>query len=181
MVAVETLSEIARDCVTVAVSLFQAALIGILAVVVAVPMFTSEVRRTRCKTTEVTAMFAELASKQERYKNENNTYLVVPECPTPVGSTRKAVSACQGTGSAWKQLGIVPPEQKLRCSYEIYIGDSATAPTAPVGATVSIPTTYIATSWYMGHARCDMDNDGVVAHYVTSSFDATMQITREGE
>jgi prepilin-type N-terminal cleavage/methylation domain-containing protein len=155
------------------------AIIAVLAIVV-VPLFTSEGKKVKSKT-EVSAMIAELVSKQERYKNENNTYLAVAECPVPANQYAKSVAACQTVGAPWLTLGVVPPEQSLRCSYEVYEGDSGTAPTAPAGATVTIPATYVATSWYMIHARCDIDGDGIVAHYVTSSFDATMQITREGE
>ena len=155
------------------------AIIAILAIVV-VPLFTGEAKKVKAKT-EVSAMFAELSAKQERYKSENNVYLAVAECPTPVNATPKAVAACQTVGAPWLDLGVVPPEQTLRCSYEVYIGDSATAPTAPTGATVSIPATYVATSWYMIHARCDMDNDSTLAHFVMSSFDGTLQITSEGE
>jgi prepilin-type N-terminal cleavage/methylation domain-containing protein len=160
------------------------AIIAILAIVV-VPLFTGEAKKVKSKT-EVSAMMAELATKQERYKNEKNTYLVVGECPTPASSTAKPVDPCltAGTlpGDPWIELGIVPPDQSLRCSYEVYRGDSATAPTVPADFTaVQLPATFIAASWYMIHARCDMDNDGVIAHYVSSSFDATMQIEREGE
>ena len=156
------------------------AIIAILAIVL-VPTFTGEAKKVKAKT-EVSAMFAELAAKQERYKSEANTYLAVAECPTPVNSTPKAVTACQTAGAPWLTLGIVPTEQTLRCSYEVYIGDSATLPTAPVGATATtIPAGYMATSWYMMHARCDMDNDGTFAHFVSSSFDGTLSITSEGE
>ncbi len=156
------------------------AIIAILAVVV-VPMFTGESKKVKVKT-EVSAMFAELSTKQERYKSENNTYLAVAECPTPVTATPRSVAACQTVGAPWLALGVVPTEQMLRCSYEVYVGTSAIAPTVPVGATATtIPATYVATSWYMIHARCDMDTDGTQAHYVTSSFDPTMQITSEGE
>lgn len=154
-------------------------IIAILAAVV-VPMFTGESKKVKVRT-EVNAMFAELSAKQERYKSENNVYLAVAECPTPASATPKAVTLCQNTGDPWLDLGIIPPEQSLRCSYEVYIGDSATAPTAPTGATVVIPSAYVATSWYMLHARCNMDGDGVIAHYVQSSFDGTMQVTNEGE
>ena len=156
------------------------AIIAILAIVV-VPMFTGESKKVKVKT-EVAAMFAELAAKQERHKSESNTYLAVAECPTPVNSSPKAVAACQTAGSPWLALGVIPPQQTLRCSYEVYVGDSATAPTAPSGATATvIPATYVATSWYMIHARCDMDDDSTIAHFVTSSFDGTLQLTNEGE
>ena len=154
-------------------------IIAILAAVV-VPMFTGESKKVKVRT-EVNAMFAELSAKQERYKAENNVYLAVAECPTPASSAPKAVSLCQNTGDPWLDLGVIPPEQSLRCSYQVYIGDSSTAPTAPSGATVNIPSAYVATSWYMLHARCDMDDDTVIAHYVQSSFDGTMQLTNEGE
>jgi prepilin-type N-terminal cleavage/methylation domain-containing protein len=158
------------------------AIVAILAVIV-VPSFTRDANTVKVDT-EVSAMLAELATKQERYKNENNAYLVVGQCPTPPSSTLKSVTPCltAGTlpGDPWIALGIAP-EQTLRCSYQIYRGDSATAPTAPVGATVTIATTYVATSWYMIHARCDIDNDGVLSHYVSSSFDGKVQFTNRGE
>lgn len=154
------------------------AVVAILAVVV-VPMFTGEAKKVKAKT-EASAMIAELASKQERYKNENNTYLAVPECPTPVNASKKPLTICQ-SGMEWPALGIVPPEQTLRCSYEVTIGPSTASPTVPAGATYALPPGPIATSWYMVHARCDMDNDGTLSHYISSSFDASIQVTQEGE
>jgi Tfp pilus assembly protein PilE len=155
------------------------AIVAILAAII-IPSFTGEAKKVKAKS-EVNAMVAELGAKEERYKNESNAYLAVPECPTPVNSTPKAVTACQNTGDPWLDLGVIPTEQNLRCSYEITVGDSSVTPTAPSGATYTIPTGCCATSWYIIHARCDIDNDGVISHYVTASFDGKVQITNEGE
>ena len=155
-------------------------IIAILAAVV-VPSFLGEAKKVRSKS-EVSPMMAELSTKEERYKNESNAYLAVAECPTPADNTDKSVTTCQGVGSPWLSLGIQPPEQNLRCSYEVIVGTSADDPSTmiPAGATYSVPTGCCATSWYMVHAKCDADGNGTFSHYMTASFDATMQITNEG-
>jgi prepilin-type N-terminal cleavage/methylation domain-containing protein len=155
-------------------------IIAILAAII-VPVFTSESKKVKAKT-EVAAMFAELASKQERYKGENNVYLAAAECPTPPSNVLKAVTACMNSGDPWVVLGFVPPQQEVRCSYEVTIGTSADVPTVPVGATgFTIPAGCCATSWYIIHARCDMDGNGNQSHYVTASFDSTIRVTNEGQ
>jgi prepilin-type N-terminal cleavage/methylation domain-containing protein len=155
-------------------------ILAILAAVI-IPVFTSQSKKVKAKT-EVSAMFAELASKQERYKGENNVYLATAECPTPASNNLKPVTACMNTGDPWVVLGVVPPQQQLRCSYEITVGTSADTPAVPSGATAfTIPTGCCATSWYIVHARCDMDGNGTLSHYVTASFDATLRVTNEGQ
>ena len=155
-------------------------ILAILAAIV-VPVFTSESKKVKAKS-EVSMMIAELGSKQERYKNENNAYLDVPECPTPADNTKKPVSACMNAGDPWLLLGVLPPEQTLRCSYEVTTGLTADAPAVPAGATAfTIPAGCCATSWYIIHAKCDMDGNGVFSHYVTASFDQAMSVTNEGQ
>lgn len=160
------------------------AIVAILAMII-VPVFTSEAKKVKAKS-EVSAMMAELATKQERYKAEAYDYLAVAECPTPANNVEKdVVAACMTTGALtgdpWLVLGVQPPDTKLRCSYEVTIGTSAVAPTAPAGATFSIPTGCCATSWYIVHAKCDMDGNGIYSHYVMASFDQTIQVTNEGQ
>jgi prepilin-type N-terminal cleavage/methylation domain-containing protein len=159
------------------------AVVVIIAVLAAVliPTFTSESKKVKAKT-EVSSMVAELASKQERYKTENNTYLATAECPTPASGTEKSVTSCMNTGVGWVLLGVVPPQQQLRCSYEITVGTSTDTPTVPSGATAfTIPAGCCATSWYIIHAKCDMDSNGTFSHYVTASFDASIRVTNEGQ
>lgn len=155
-------------------------IIAILAAIL-IPQFTQQSKKVKAKT-EVSAMFAELATKQERYKGENSVYLASPECPTPAGLTPKAVTACMNAGDPWVLLGFVPPQQEVRCSYEMYVGTSSDTPVVPTGATAfTIPTGCCATSWYIIHARCDMDGNGTLSHYVTASFDSTIRVTNEGQ
>jgi prepilin-type N-terminal cleavage/methylation domain-containing protein len=154
-------------------------IVAILAVIV-VPVFTAESKKVRAKS-EVSAMIAELGSKQERYKNEWNTYLATAECPTPANNTPKPVSGCMNPGDPWVVLGVMPPEQNLRCSYEVTVGLKTDTPVAPAGSTYAIPVGCCATSWYIVHAKCDMDGNGTYSHYVTTSFDSTMHVTNEGQ
>jgi prepilin-type N-terminal cleavage/methylation domain-containing protein len=158
------------------------AIVAILAAVV-IPMFTSEAKKVKAKT-EVNAMFTELSVKEERRKSELDSYLAVANClPAAVSGQEQAVDpSCTGS-AAWMALGIISPSTKLRCNYEVVVGTKAVAPTATafVGATYVVPAGCCATSWYMMHATCDQDGDGVLSHYVTASFDARLQITNEGE
>jgi len=156
-------------------------IIAILAAVV-VPMFTSEAKKVRSKS-EVNPMMAELATKQERYKSENNVYLAVAECPTPASNVEKSLTTnCLVALAPMTTLGVQAPEENVRCSYEVIVGTSADNPATmiPVGATYTVPPGCCATSWYMIHAKCDADGNGTFSHYMTASFDATMQITNEG-
>lgn len=154
-------------------------IIAILAAIV-VPVFTSESKKVRAKS-EVSSMMAELSTKLERYKNENNAYLAAAECPTPANNTPKPVSGCMNAGDPWLLLGVLPPEQNLRCSYEVTVGLSTDAPAVPAGSTWTIPVGCCATSWYIIHAKCDMDANGAFSHYVMASFDSRTHVTNEGQ
>lgn len=154
-------------------------IIAILAVII-VPTFTQESKKVKAKT-EVAAFFSELAAKEERYRNENAGYLAAAECPTPASNVMKPVSTCQATGMPWVDLGVHPPQQEVRCSYEITVGTSADTPVAPSGSTFTIPAGCCATSWYIIHAKCDMDGNGTYSHYVTASFDSAIKVTNEGQ
>ncbi|HLL23098.1 MAG TPA: prepilin-type N-terminal cleavage/methylation domain-containing protein [Kofleriaceae bacterium] len=156
------------------------AVIAVLAVVV-VPMFTGEAKKVKAKS-EVTAMIAELGTKQERFKNENNVYRAVAACPVTPSSQSQSIASCR-SGADWLALGVQSPEGELRCSYAVVVGTSAEDPgtMVPTGATYTVPTGCCATSWYMIHAKCDMDGNGTFSHYISASFDQTMQVTNEGQ
>lgn len=155
-------------------------IVAILAAIV-VPIFTSEAKKVKANS-EVSAMIAELSTKQERHKSENGSYLDVANCFGSISATAQDVTPCYSNAD-WTALGIVAPETKLRCNYEVVTGDSVTAPTtsAFTGATYTVPTGCCATSWYMIHATCDMDGNGTYSHYVSQSFDAHTQVTNEGQ
>src|SRR6266704_725933 len=59
-------------------------LIGILAAV-AIPSWTRESRKTRGDS-EINAMFAEIAAKEEQYKLDAGVYLAAVTCPTTPSS-----------------------------------------------------------------------------------------------
>src|SRR5437868_6251733 len=97
------------------------AIIAVLAVIV-IPQFTKEAHVTRGKT-EVNAMFAQLQTKEETYKEEAGVYLAAAECPTnPVATGYSFATTCLVASSAWETLRISPPESTMRCTYQIVVG-----------------------------------------------------------
>jgi len=156
-------------------------IIAILAAVV-VPQFIGEAKKVNAKS-EVVPMFAELGTKEERYKNENNAYMTVAACPSSPSQTLQSISTCTA-GADWTALGVIAPKNELRCSFQVIVGAAAADPTASIAATGSTyvpPSASPATGWYTLVATCDMDGDGTNSVYVSSSFDQTLHITAEGE
>jgi prepilin-type N-terminal cleavage/methylation domain-containing protein len=160
------------------------AIIAVLAVIV-VPQFTREAHKTKGKS-EVTPMFAELATKEETYKAEVGTYLAAAKCPTaPTPSGYVFVTSCKTTASAWESLRVNPPEKTMRCAYTIVVGPAATTFTPPLtflnsqGAAAAEPTP--AQSWYYITAECDENGQGGTnATYYMSSMDPTIQTLNSG-
>jgi prepilin-type N-terminal cleavage/methylation domain-containing protein len=150
------------------------AVIAILAIVV-VPTFFRESRKVT-STTEVSATFAEFATKLEQYKVETGSYVDVAECPTTTSRAGSLASACAAT---WAPVRINPPEAKLKCKYVVDSGLAIEAPD-PLefpGFTMATP----ATSWYWILATCDMDNSPTLnATYFTNSLDSSIQKQNEG-
>jgi prepilin-type N-terminal cleavage/methylation domain-containing protein len=161
-------------------------IIAILAAVV-IPGFLTEGKKVKANT-EVSAVFAELSTKLERYKQEQGAYLAATECPTPSVAGSVITTACQANSTdPWFVLGIVSPEASLRCGYTIVTGTGGASATDPTTAftisgaapTFTSPTTSPATSWYVLQARCDMDGNGVYGYFVTSNLDSRIQKTGE--
>ncbi len=168
------------------------AIVAILAAVV-VPTFMKSANKTRGKT-EVTAMFAEIAMKEEAYKSESssNAFLAASLCHT--GGAQKASynfqTTCVTTGSAWETLRIQPPESKMYCAYTIVVGNKASG----VVPTLTPPTGFknskgvlntaegtLASSWWYVTADCDEDlHGGTNAKYYMSSIDQDLQVTNSG-
>ena len=152
------------------------AIIAVLAAVV-IPGFFKESRRAKSDT-EVSAMFAELGVRQEQYKMDNNVYLSAPACPattSPAGTD--AAAACLGAGTPWTLLRVQPPQNLLRCTYEMTAGTSATSASNPGGFVFTSPPT----SWYYILATCNMDGEATTnATYFTSSVDTKIQSKNVG-
>jgi prepilin-type N-terminal cleavage/methylation domain-containing protein len=161
------------------------AIIAVLAII-AIPQFTREARKSRGKT-EVNAMFAELSTKLEIYKNEFGSFLAAAQCPStgPNKAGYNFATTCITTGSTWETLRIQPTESKLRCAYTISVGAKGVTLTPPTGfknsqgAQAAEPS--LASSWWYVLAECDENaSGGTNAKYYQSSVDPTIQITNSG-
>ena len=147
------------------------AVISIL-VSVAVWAYSRSVRKAR--STEITAMFAELKAREEAYKAEFGRYL--PVCPNPAGvpgadcAETDLWPALPGKGqpidisvppARWTQLRIAPGKASLYCQYGVVAGLAGTSVPGGFtrgellyGAGVNIPF-----NWYYLVAQCDWDGD----------------------
>ena len=161
------------------------AIVAILAAV-AVPQFFKESKKVKTMS-EVAAMFAEISTKQERFKQESNTYLAATECPPPTkNGTDVGTSPPACVGTQWNPMGIVPTESKIRCGYTVVTGAAGASPAAAFNVsgaapTIVAPTLAPAVGWYVIHAKCDADGNGVYGYYVTSNIDSGIKKYKEGE
>lgn len=150
------------------------AVIAVLAIV-AVPAFFKEGRKVKADS-EVAAMFAELAIRQEQWKVDNGSYRSVAACPTTPSAQGVAATTCTST-TDWVALRINPPEATLRCKYEVVAGLPADTAVVPTGFAWTSP----AASWYYLLATCDMDGSSTKdALFLSTSTDARIQKLNEG-
>ena len=160
------------------------AIIAVLAIIV-VPQFTREAHKTKGKT-EVSAMFAQLQTKEETYKQEVGSYLAAATCPsTPSVAGINFTTTCITTSSAWETLRIAPPESKMHCAYTVATGAKTDVLTPPLtfknSQGVAAAESNLATSWWYMTAECDEDGQGGTnATYYASSVDPTLQILNSG-
>jgi hypothetical protein len=106
---------------------------------------------------EVAAVVAELATREEQYKVDEGRYLATGACTgDPV--------ACAAWAPLHVNLRVTPPIQKLACSYAITTGTGGTA-TPPSGFTMKTPPG----TWYFIVATCPE------ATFFASSVDLTLQ------
>jgi prepilin-type N-terminal cleavage/methylation domain-containing protein len=146
------------------------AIIGILAIFV-IPNFMKESTRGQEKS-EASPVFAELANREDQYKQESSTgvYLSAAACPTSASSSGTDVVTTPCTD--WSTLRVEPPQKTLKCSYTVRAGTSATDPhsdgswpTWITSGTVSTP----ATTWYFITAVCPNNE------YFTASWDTKIR------
>lgn len=150
------------------------AVIAILAAI-AIPAFTKETRKSGASS-EVAAMFGELAVRQEQYRLENGGYLATTACPSTPSAQPQDASACIASGSDWEKLRVRLPTETLRCSYVTEVG-SGTGTDNPEGFTFTSPPG----SWFYIIATCDMDGDAATtSKYFVSSIDSKIQRQNEG-
>ncbi|MFN0251867.1 MAG: type IV pilin protein [Kofleriaceae bacterium] len=148
------------------------AVIGILAAIV-VPKFTSETRKAKASS-EVNAMFGELAIRQDQYKLENGRYVAAAACPSAPATRGQDASGCLST--AWDGLRVRLPQEKIACSYEMVAGVGV-GTDDPLGFSFTSP----AGAWFYIVATCNGDNDsGTNAQFFTSSASSAIQKQDEG-
>lgn len=148
------------------------AIIAVLAAIV-VPTFTTESKKSKAKS-EVGAMFAELAVREEQYKLENGSYLEAAACPPGApASTPRDIASCTAASQPWDLLRVHAPsvgkdvtKQELYCTYEITTNLSAST-TPPAWGGFTPPGSNV--SWFFILATCDMDSNGVTSQYFASS------------
>lgn len=147
-------------------------LIGILAAVT-VPSWIRESRKGRGDS-EINAMFAEIAAKEEQYKVDNGVYLAATTCPSSPSSAGVDFNAsCVTTGSAWTSLRVNAPESKIRCTYVVTAGAAGTTLTPPTGFTV--PNQPVG-AWYYVVGTCDLDGVSTTnSTFFQSSTDTVIQ------
>ena len=144
---------------------------------IAVPLFSGESRKGKAKS-EIGPMFAELSSKEEAYKIDNNVYLNATACPATPTAQLQDASACATT---WSALRVALPQQEVRCSYYVTSGLSGATPVPPAGFTFK-PAGAQAIAWYFIVATCDMDgSSGTNSSYFQGSGDGVIQIQNEGQ
>jgi prepilin-type N-terminal cleavage/methylation domain-containing protein len=139
-------------------------IIAILAAIV-VPTWVREGRKAKADT-EVAAMFAEIATKEEQYKVEFGSYLATAQCPTATSTAGVDFNSTCNTATGWSNLRVQETSSSIRCKYQVFIGAANTALTP--GSTFTVPcstsgactTVTPATAWYYINAICDMDGQG---------------------
>jgi len=153
------------------------AMIGILAAVT-LPSWIRESRKGRGDS-EVTAMFTEIATKEEQYKVDNGAYLTAAGCPSAPSTAGVDFNAtCVTTGSGWLNLRVNAPESKIRCMYAVTVGAAGTTLTPPQGFTV--PNQPVG-PWYYIVATCDLDGvSSTNSAYFQSSVDTAVQKLNHG-
>ena len=147
-------------------------MIAILAAIT-VPSWIRESRKTRGDS-EINAMFAELATKEEQYKVDNGVYLANANCPaSPTTAGVDFNATCVTAGSTWSTLRVNAPESTIRCTYSVTVGAAGTTLTPPTGFTVSNQPV---SAWYYFVGICDLDGQGGTnSTYFLSSADSVLQ------
>jgi type II secretory pathway pseudopilin PulG len=169
-------------------------ILAILAAVV-IPNFMKETNKAK-GLSEATAMFAEIAQKQEQFKMESGKYMGnltgtnyagTTTCPTSVPSADyNFATSCVGTSSAWLTMRVDPTSSSLRCQYIIEAGVSGSTLTPPTGFKnskdqLNTAEPALAGAWWAVHAVCDESrNGGTNAEYYQNSVNRKIQKLNEG-
>jgi prepilin-type N-terminal cleavage/methylation domain-containing protein len=131
------------------------AVAGALAAVV-LPQFLGSAKRAKYDT-EVNAVFAEIAAREEQLRTRGSSaYFALESCSSATG--------CDD----WSKLGVTTAIAQLSCRYEVHTGCRGEAPEAP-----GVPGHMLAQSWYFVVAICGEGSDAATT-YVSSSVSSTI-------
>jgi type IV pilus assembly protein PilE len=155
------------------------AMIGVLAGI-AIPSWLKSSQKGKYDS-EVSAMFTEIAAKEEAYKSEvgNGSYLGTPTaCPTTTSQPGINFNTTCANAGNWLLLRVAATDSNIRCMYQITAGAAGTTPTP------TAPFTFFTTPagpWYWIIATCDMDGQGGTnATYFIDSIDDKQQKNNYG-
>lgn len=154
------------------------AILGVLAKLV-LPAFTSESNKSKARS-EVSAMFVEIATKEQQWKLDNASYLDAPACPAAPSQQPQDATGCVADGQPWHKMRVMLPETTLMCSYEVTVGNSDETPTPP--SPFDQYTVSNSHAWYYIVATCDTDGDpSVNSTYFASSWDTRIRSANESK
>ena len=153
------------------------AILGVLAKLV-IPAFSTESRKGKARS-EVSAMFAELQTKEQQYKLDHASFVEAAACPATPSTNPQDATGCIASGQPWADLRVILPETTLMCSYQIVAGDADSTPAPP--APFDSYTVTSGKSWFYLLATCDTDGDSTTnSTYFASSWDTRIRSANEG-
>jgi type IV pilus assembly protein PilA len=144
------------------------------------------------KTSEAIEMIGAIKAAQESYRAETFVYLDVSGVNDLVGTstfypktTPDRTKTGWGAGTSavannWRTLGVVP-EGPVQFIYGCAAGSGTQVPAAPGMTVTNWPTAATGEPWYVVRALSDLDGDGVLSNYVSSSFANQIFYDKEGE
>lgn len=144
------------------------------------------------KSSEALQMLGSIKSAQEQYRAETFGYLDVSGNHTltlstfhPTGTPSNKVVAwgdgSTGPGKAYRELGVLP-DAPVRFTYGCAAGGATDAvPAAGTSFAITNWPTTLAQPWYVVRAVGDLDGDGVLSVFASSSFTSQIFVDKEGE
>lgn len=153
--------------------------VAIIAILVSVvlPHWFRDSRKAKARS-EVSAMFTELATKEEQWALDNDGYLSTAACPSSANSAGQDATPCVSSSGIWAPLRVQLPTTSLYCSYVITAGPSTATPSPPAPFVMNGINPQ---SWFYIVATCDMDGSTTSdSTYFRSNYDATIQASNEG-
>ncbi|MBX3181421.1 MAG: prepilin-type N-terminal cleavage/methylation domain-containing protein [Polyangiaceae bacterium] len=137
------------------------------------------------KTNEAIYMIGSIKAAQEAYKDETFRYLDVSSSltsgfyPGDPGLTKYAWNnPAHSDYARWNELGV-ETSSPVQFGYATKAGTGGTVPQVGTAENLPYPTT--SGPWYVVRASSDLNGDGVLSIYTSSSFTSEIYFEGEGE